>query len=73
MAQYLASGIFIGGGVVPDESETVAWIRGSFLPPKRTACCERGFPTEQNPVGIGTLVEKTFWSQRRNVPGNFAG
>jgi hypothetical protein len=57
---------------MPDESETVAWIRGSFLPPERAACCERGFPTEQHPVGIGGLVEKIFWSQRRNISGNFA-
>jgi len=73
MAQYLASGIFIGGCVVPDESETVVWIRGSLLPPERTARCEGCFPTEQNPVDIGGLVDKIFWSQRCNIPGNFAG
>jgi hypothetical protein len=73
MAQYLPSGIFIEGGVMPNESETVAWVRRSLLPPERTARCERGFSTEQNPVGIGGLVEKIFWSQRRNIPGNFAG
>ncbi len=73
MAQYLASGIFIRGGVMPNESETVAWVRRSLPPPQRTACRERGFSTEQNPVRIGGLVEKIFWRQRRNIPGNFAG
>jgi hypothetical protein len=73
MAQYLASGILIGGRVVPDESETMVRIRGSLLPPERTARCERRSPMEQNPVGIGGLAEKTLWSQRRNIRGNFAG
>jgi hypothetical protein len=73
MAQYVGSGIFIRGCVVPDEPETLAWIRGSFLPPEGTAGCERGFSTEQNPMSIRGIVEKIFWSQRRNIPGNFAG